>query len=408
MTRIRVGLSLVACALLVGGCGTVPVASGTPRASATSAASEPGVASPGGTASPSPSAAAELPTWTWTAATVDADDPGPIVGIWPLASGFSAVATRSWDDDERDRATFLVSTDGIAWRSTPFPRTRFAYELGVVHDGALTVFGSTGPAASPTREIWRTTDGIAWDRLEGVRGLDYGPSVMETATASDTGWLACRHRDHRRRDPSLAPASPRPTCDAGASSRGRRASRTRTSARTGRAWGMLGTTFSPDLAGPFPLEVFRSTDGETWTSSLVATLPKYDSAGAIVATHETWAIGGQRFDPADESSNPIAWWSPDGVAWQEAEIVRADGLAGQANIRNMARYTEGLLATGHGDEEQVGLWLSDDGRRWTQVTPVPEGLTQLEAAARTGRDVIVSGWGGDEVGLQLWRGTPDG
>ncbi len=407
MIRTRIGLSLVAGIVLLGGCGATPVVPGSPRASEapaadTSAGPSPSIAA----ASPSPEAAGGLPTWTWTAATVDADDPGPIVGIWPLASGFAAVATRSWDDAERDRATFLVSADGIAWRSTPFPRKRFAYELGVLHDGELTVFGSTGSAASPTREVWRTTDGVAWDRLEGVRGLDYGPSEMESATVSDAGWLAVvteiidaeHRRSHLVASADLRRwrelAWPDGVQDEAIGS-------------DGGAWGMLGTTFSPDLTGPFPLEVFRSSDGETWTSNLVATLPKYDSAGAIVATDETWAIGGQRFDPSDESSNPIAWWSPDGLAWHEAEIARAEGLRGQANIRHMARFTEGLLATGHGDEEQVGLWVSDDGRRWTQVTPVPDGLTQLEAAARTGRDVIVSGWGGDEVGLQLWRGTPD-
>ena len=400
MTRTRI-LSLVAIAALVGGCGSDPVVPATAVAS---------VSGPSATPSHGPTVTAEaaepLPAWTWTAGTVDGDVAGAIVAIWPLADGFAAVATRVWsDEDDRARATFLISDDGLAWGPAPFPRARFAYELGVTHDEMLTVFGTTGPADAPRREIWQTTDGSSWTRLAGVRGLDFGPGLMQAATPSDNGWLAVGTEiidpEHRRSHLLISKDLRRwrelPWPDGVLHE---------DIASDGTHWGMFGSSFSSDdAAPPIPLEFFRSADGITWTPTIAAQLPTYDSASSLTAGNGIFAIGGQRFDPADESSNPIAWWSSDGMAWQPAEIVRREGAAGQANMNHVAGFTEGFVGTGSGDEEQVGLWLADDGRLWTQVTP-PDGMTQVEAAALTGPDVIVSGWVG-ETPLHIWRGTPD-
>lgn len=392
---------MVTLVVLVAACATVaPAAPATSSAGAAPALPTPVVGVTPRAGSPAAQESSRS-RWQWTTGTVQLVRPAAISGIWPIGDAVLAVAVRDEsDDDERDRAAFLRSEDGVAWLPMEFPVDPWFFEHGAVEDGVLTVFGTSGPPGAARREAWQTSDGASWTDLEAT-GLDFGPGWVRSLARGGDGWLlvgdqlidAETHRSHLLYSSDLRDWEERPwPVGAGGPvvSDGHRF--------------LAGAQRVVDN-GSHPMSVAYSDDGATWSSADVAELPEWHSVSSIGGIGGGFALGGQRFEPADESSNPIAWWSADGVAWTEATVDGLPGPPGQAGLFDISSSADGLVATGNGDPLEVAIWLSDVGRTWTQVTPLPEGLNQLDGVARVGEDLIVSGRVGDGDHYAIWRGS---
>jgi hypothetical protein len=365
--------SIAACALLVAACAPAPPI-------------------------PTPIAAtASLPTWGWVQA--DVQDPSPsceIDNLWTLSSAGVAACTDQTDEDG-GVSTLFVSADGVGWQLAPFPEDGFLVEHGTVVDGELTIIGNIGPVEDPRRQVWTTGDGRKWTRLDGVDGLAFGPGHVQALVHSDVGWLADgvevadpeTQRRHVLQSPDRITWTEvgGPVTDRGFASDGHRIV----------APGIgLSDTF------PFAHTVAWSDDARSWTGATVAMLGQFESGDVIGATPRGFALGGQRFKVGDESSHPIGWWSTDGETWQESTFDVLDGPAGEAAPREINGTDDGLIARGNGDPLQNAIWISDDGRAWQQVTPLPPGY--VSAFARDGDAVLlaIQPASGDGV---LWRGT---
>ncbi len=116
--------------------------------------------------------------------------------------------------------------------------------------------------------------------------------------------------------------------------------------------------------------VWTSTDGRAWTAA-----PEFYTAfptaivDDVTATATRFVAVGRPDDPGGPSGKGAAWYSPDGRTWQAAtgepplELARALGIAG------------GAIALGDAAAENASLWGTTDGTGWTPVGEVPFTLT---------------------------------
>ena len=338
-----------------------------------------------------------LPTWAWVQAEVrDPPARGEIDHLWTLPGASIA----AWSDETNDgggTSTLFVSADGVNWELAPFAEPGFLAEHGTVVDGELTVIGNIGPAQDPERQVWTTTDGRRWTRLEGVDGLAFGAGRVQALVTSDAGWLAAGvefvnpelHRTHVLQSPDriVWKEIGGPVSDLDFASDGHR-------------------TVAPGVSEsdrfPFPHTVAWSDDARTWTEAIVAVLGRFESGGVIGASSGGFAMAGQRFKPEDESSHAIGWWSTDGATWQPSTFQVLNGPAGEAAPREMIGTDDGLIARGNGDPLANAIWISDVGRTWQQVAPLPPG--EITAFARDGDAILIATQPGSGPGV-LWRGT---
>lgn len=338
-----------------------------------------------------------LPTWDWVRA--DVQDPSPrgeIDDLWTLPSAAVAAWTDHTDEDG-GASTLFVSADGVGWERAPFPEDGFLVEHGTVVDGELTIIGNVGPVENPRRQVWTTRDGREWRQLDGVDGLRFGPGQVQALVHADAGWLAdgVERVDAENQRSHVLLSNDRitwtelggPEIHVDFASDGHR---------------IVAPIFNVSYPAPSPNQVVWSDDATTWTEVTVGMLEQHEGGGPIGATPRGFALGGQRFKVEDESSHAIGWWSADGETWQESTFEVLDGPAGEAAPREITGTDDGLIARGNGDPLENAIWISDDGRAWQQVTPLPPGY--VSAFARDGDAVLLAIQPGSGDGV-LWRGT---
>ena len=108
-----------------------------------------------------------------------------VTSIWRVGEWFIAVgpAGSFAGDDRHADARFIRSRDGNAWESVPAPARGLEAETGTVDGGKLWLVGSLGTSAEPKRGIWTTSDGVTWQRVADVTGLDFGPGGVTAISA---------------------------------------------------------------------------------------------------------------------------------------------------------------------------------------------------------------------------------
>jgi hypothetical protein len=341
--------------------------------------------------------AGSLPTWSWVQA--DVQDPsarGEIDRLWTLA-GVAIAAWTDETDEEGGASSLFVSEDGLSWERAPFPEGRLLVEHGTVVDGELTLVGNIGPVEDPRRQVWTTRDGREWTQLDGVDGLRFGPGEVQALVLSDAGWLARGvervDAEHQRSHVLLSDDRITwtelggPEIHVDFASDGHR---------------IVAPIFDVSESPPTPNRVVWSDDATTWTEVTAGMLEQDESGDVIGATPRGFALGGQRFKREDESSHAIGWWSADGETWQASTFEVLDGPAGEAAPREIIGTDDGLIARGNGDPLESAIWISDDGRVWQQVTPLPPGY--VSAFARDSDVVLLAIQPGSGDGV-LWRGT---
>ena len=259
---------------------------------------------------------------------------------------------RSEGADGSDRCgSVVVSSDGTNWRSVAAdPFARFHARLHVAGERLIATglwFDEGGERFQ--HSAWWSSDGGDWTLFEPPQGEDRFPTA---ATAVGDTVYATGERGIYRLDGSRwAPV-------ADMLGRGGQLART----------GPSGSVFLDVDDEVEPHErLWHSLDGWTWT---MVELPSQGAAVTLddleVTSFASLAVGGIG---AFKFERPAAWWSSDGLEWEEATVPQ---LASDERIGSMdiVAVRDGALAVGlahAGATSRSLVWWTADGREWVEV-----------------------------------------
>lgn len=235
------------------------------------------------------------------------------------------------------------SSDGLRWTAgRQLDRTGLGnLYIGDVAEGpaGLLAIGSLGAACGPTAipALWRSSDGIAWTRVDMTTAFDGG--AILTIDAGSSGYIA-----------------------------------------TGRASSTGGTP-----------AVWASTNAVTWkqvklaaeTFKGIAVQDATAFSGGYVLAGSVPALGADGCGD-DSYETPSLWWSPDAVSWtRDAVPGTTDGTTASMSVRRISDHA--VLATESsqtGDATTTSSWTSTDGRTWkplssTEYWPITNGQRGL-------------------------------
>ncbi|GGO27814.1 hypothetical protein GCM10010116_55760 [Microbispora rosea subsp. aerata] len=156
-------------------------------------------------------------------------------------------------------------------------------------------------------------------------------------------------------------------------------------------WLAVGTD-APGSAGPAARGMWVSYDGRSWTAVDPARLATFWSQDKITDVARTasgfLAVGATTL--RDGTAGPVAWVSPDGVAWTRVDadqIGTPDKVRAMRAVAARGDHVVALADAGSGDSVAVVLRSDDGGRTWSRtaaaladVRPEPGAL----AATRKG------------------------
>jgi hypothetical protein len=154
--------------------------------------------------------------------------------------------------------------------------------------------------------------------------------------------------------------------------------------------------------------VLHSMDGFTWTTAALgadfdqahlSSAAAFDDGFIVIGSDEV-----TRIDTLFWTSQPAAWYSPDGLVWTradvEAEVVPRGELT-NVHVGAEGMTADGLGAPGVGDG-QAACWASADGLTWRVAGPrVEQGIgraiigsdgTRIVAIATDPETLALIGW----------------
>jgi hypothetical protein len=120
-------------------------------------------------------------------------------------------------------------------------------------------------------------------------------------------------------------------------------------------------------------EIWRSTDGASWTFVNYAPWEGRHTFGNAILDEKIWVLGG---DPLRGHYQPDVWYSSDGVDWTQATAAAPWGERclqcaavhdGRIWVMGGETMTQ-FVPSGPPDEHYNDLWCSTDGANWTRVT----------------------------------------
>jgi hypothetical protein len=284
-----------------------------------------------------------------------------------------------------DAAVWTSSNGGRKWEFRPsdsFGGGGFQYIRDVVVVGSeLIAVGSSGNSEERDAAAWRSSDGIAWERMDAPVFVAPGKQEMYAAEVADSR--------------------------------------------------VLGVGFSSEL-GDFDAAVWAYEDG-TWTRVDAASLAApgnqvmLDVAGG--GALPLVAVGCEEFAArcdtgGSRDSDAAVWTSQDGTAWERVTSAD-DRLAGEGQqaMKAVAVYGSWLVAVGiraspDGTDIDGALWASSDGTNWEAPGPLSSTATVLGGTGNQSlralvvygyRRIELLGFGvtneGDVEDAQVWRAT---
>jgi hypothetical protein len=106
----------------------------------------------------------------------------------------------------------------------------------------------------------------------------------------------------------------------------------------------------------------------TWTAAPVTASMKYAQMTAVAVGHDRYvAVGCTGLDGLGPGTTGVAWTSPDGVDWTDADV----GNANNTCLDGVISSPDGYLAWGHDDnKDRAAFWHSDDGERWSRASSI--------------------------------------
>ena len=279
-------------------------------------------------------ASADLAVGDWIP--MSGPEPGFVDVAWGPA-GFVAVGIALDGEPGAVFGGVWHSMDGRDWTRSELPLQTFARPTSVTWNGSQYVIVGVGEAKdAPRAAVWLSPDGRSWRRVTDGAVFDIGHYI-------DTGEY------HGWGGPTDVASAP----DGVVYAVGQTCSGT-----PGMYGGDTGVTCRP--------LVWRSPDGETWTTTEpedAATASSFRSVaasnGRVVAVGGPQAAGGQLAD------RPARVLIGNGASWQIIEPV------GVPRLQRVVAFGQGFLAAATANGE-ISLWASPDGLAWAAVTGVPQ------------------------------------
>lgn len=314
----------------------------------------------------------------------------------PLDRRVVAIASGPFDDAlVRNRGLLISSADGVTWEPADGPIAAVSITAVTTWKGAAWAFGQVAGPVDVENQVWRSADGTAWTKVDGVTGMDFGLGGVSGLAGSEAAILATafdRHdaesgdflllRSENGRDwvPVRQPRGP---------SYGLR------SMTHGPAGFVVLFAFEDDRGAQFG-EAWHSVDGLRWTQHPIAGpehgFNLFDVAGGPAG----FAAVGITIEADAPDFKPTAWVSANGEFWQRATIVDAsEPIAGMTEL--IVPVGTGYLAFGRAGPSDVEMvaaaWTSSDGLQWTRSPswPVSMALDEATGAVRWGERIFVNG-----------------
>ncbi len=169
------------------------------------------------------------------------------------------------------------------------------------------------------------------------------------------------------------------------------------------------------MGGSSATEVWSSADGARWQR--VAESGAFDKSGSGVAAAgiSDDGNGGLVVVGSIGSTAPMAWHSPDGRTWTQADV----GAAGSGELKRVAARPGAIVAfgdwmapvsvggTANGQRaNQLGVWFSANGNTWGQVVlPDSVGYTPSALTAWKGGFAAVAQKGTGALVSSIWTST---
>jgi hypothetical protein len=285
--------------------------------------------SPSTMSSPSPVAATPWSSLRWSA-------PATISGIFPYDvvawhGGYVAVGQGSGDGGTVDPVA--TSTDGVHWTTVDTGSSFSDYPIRL--------------AATPSHLI-------AIGNLQLPAGCPQGAGAVCTPAEAAPVWTSTDARTWTRIDPQVFGAAYFGMIAAGPQGA---VIEGQTVAGEPRLW------FSPDGAR-WQRVSLPSSFAQAILDNVAATPQGFMAVGRVgQPDYGSGGVGGYGVGV------PAAWWSADGLTWQE-ESVQGVKAAG-AKLDAIAVGANGLLATGSDDTNAPrsgAAWVSTDGKTWRRVS----------------------------------------
>ena len=387
MLRIRrVGLLVVAAALVAGACGSDLAVRPTVAPTTLAGSSATTAATPTAATAAATPAAATLSSLTWSRVPGDeavfgGEGGQAMASVTAGGPGLVAVG-REVSGRDSDAAVW-TSPDGVTWSRVPHDEAVFGGEasqaMASVTGGGpgLVAVGSDGPTDDSDAAVWTSPDGVTWSRVPDDEAI-FGGAAMVSVTVGGPGLVAV---------------------------------------------GSVGRFVDSDAA------VWTSADGVTWSR-----VPHDDVVfgGASEQSMASVTVGGPGLvavgtDGSRDDGDPAVWTSPDGITWarvpDDAVLRGAERDELGADRQLMLDVTgggPGLVAVGSEGSFAVAdaaVWTSPDGVTWSRV-PHDDAVfggrfSQAMVSVTVGGPGLVAvGWDGPFSELRLRRAvvwtSPDG
>ncbi len=391
MLRIRrVGLLVVAAALVAGACGSDLAVRPTVAPTTLAGSSATTAATPTAATAAATPAAATLSSLTWSRVPGDeavfgGEGGQAMASVTAGGPGLVAVG-REVSGRDSDAAVW-TSPDGVTWSRVPHDEAVFGGEASqamasvTVGGPGLVAVGSDGPTDDSDAAVWTSPDGITWSRVphdDAVLGGE-GDQSMNSVTVGGPGLVAVGSEGPLSNSNAAVWTSPDgvtwsrvPHDNAVFGSEGDQSMNSVTVGGPGLvAVGSVGSGGDSDAA------VWTSTDGITWSR-----VPDDEAAvlgGRLSQLMLDVTVGGPGLvvvgsEGSFSNSEAAVWTSPDGVTW--SRVPHDDAVFGGRFSQAMVSVTvggPGLVAVGwDGPFSELRLrravvWTSPDGITWSRV-----------------------------------------
>lgn len=279
----------------------------------------------------------------------------------------------------------------------------------VESNGTSIVVGRTGPPGDPDLMLWESPDGVTWRQsavgiLPGIQRayntvatngklivVGITGAITQTPAADGAIWVATPDLDA----PQVGTWREAPRFDSPASSYAGSAvvledqiiavGQTSTNpliwgsrdgidwaqlptpaAQPGQAIGLSGITLADGvvlLAGEDPdAAIWWSENLSTWTRAITPSVPGGDIDGIFMGSEQLIAF-------SSPGGQPLIWLSSDGRTWTDANVAQALGpgtfIAGVGEISSQLVLAVGTFAP------SLQIWVSQDGNVWTRLPDDP-------------------------------------
>jgi hypothetical protein len=176
------------------------------------------------------------------------------------------------------------------------------------------------------------------------------------------------------------------------------------------AWGPSGWLAAATVEGDgLPkVWIWESSDGSTWTPVGEMLVGGQSGVQRLVASERGYLLLLSSLTGRGGAEDLTAWFSSDGIVWQESALQTLDlqgiDAYGGAQLR-LGATPHGFLAwtSSDGTVAATEVALSRNGRAWESVT-IPEGRISMLHVTHAGDSVLAVGLDRDDR-VRAWRGT---